>query len=230
MSSSPAQGVGLPGARKAGPEQRPSAAASGARRRPGWLWGGIGTVLVSAVGFTLIATELGGRTDVLVLARDVPAGHVLAAGDLRSVEVAAEAGVVPVADRGRVLGRQARVPLVAGSLLALGQVGERADFPPAGRSQVSLPVETGAAPPELARGERVGVLPGPAADGGSSIKGAEGEAPDAVVGTVTGVKAPESAGGVRVVTVLVETGAVRRVTEFEHPRIVVLPAEGREAP
>ena len=36
---------------------------------------------------------------MLVLARDVPAGHVLTAGDLRSVEVAAEAGVVPVADR-----------------------------------------------------------------------------------------------------------------------------------
>nr|WP_237556134.1 SAF domain-containing protein [Streptomyces sp. SID5914] len=194
------------------------------------MWGGIGTVLVSAVGFTLIATELGGRTDVLVLAKDVPAGHVLTAGDLRSVEVAADAGVVPVADRGRVLGRQLRVPVVAGSLLAPGQVGERADFPPTGWSQVSLAVETGAAPPDLARGERVAVLPGPATDGGSAEKGADGDAPAAVVGTVTGVKAPESAGGVRVVTALVETGAVRRAAGFEHPRIVVLPAEGREAP
>ncbi|WP_308297027.1 MULTISPECIES: SAF domain-containing protein [unclassified Streptomyces] len=187
-------------------------------------------MLVSAVGFTLIATELGGRTDVLVLARDVPAGHVLTAGDLRSVEVAAEAGVVPVADRARVLGRQARVPLVAGSLLAVGHIGERADFPPPGWSQVSLAVETGGAPPELARGERVAVLPGLSSDGGSAEKDAEGKAPAAVVGTVTGVKAPESASGVRVVTVLVETGAVRRAAAFEHPRIVVLPAEGREAP
>ncbi|MBT2676241.1 SAF domain-containing protein [Streptomyces sp. ISL-14] len=230
MSSPPAKGVGLPGARKAGPEQRPSAVASGARRRPGWVWGGVGAVLVSAIGFTLIATELGGRTDVLVLARDVPAGRVLTAGDLRSVEVAAEAGVVPVADRARVLGRQARVPLVAGSLLAMGQVGERADFPPSGWSQVSLAVETGGAPPELSRGERVAVLPGPSSDGGSAGKDAEEKAPAAVVGTVTGVEAPESASGVRVVTVLVETGAVRRAAAFEHPRIVVLPAEGREAP
>lgn len=230
MPSPPAPGIGLPGARKGGPEQRPPAHGGGVKRRPGWLWGGIGAVLASAVGFTLIATELGGRTDVLVLARDLPAGHVLTAGDLRSVEVAAEAGVVRVADRAQVVGRQARVPLVAGSLLAMGQIGKRADFPPSGWSQLSLAVETGGAPPELARGERVAVLPGPSTDGASVDKEAEDKAPAAVVGTVTGVKAPESASGVRVVTVLVETGAVRRAAEFEHPRIVVLPAEGREAP
>lgn len=231
MSSSSVKGtgVGLPGARRAGPEQRPSDLAGGARRRPAWLWGGVSAVLVSAVGFTLIAVELGGRTDVLVLARDVPAGHVLTARDLRSVEVAADAGVVPTAGRGRVLGRQATVPLVAGSLLSPGQVGERAGYPPAGWSQVSLAVETGGAPPELARGDRVAVLPGAA--GVAVAEGAEDEKVSAaVVGTVAGVKDPESAGGVRVVTVLVETGAVRRASEFEHPRIAVLPAEGREIP
>ncbi|MEV0112544.1 SAF domain-containing protein [Streptomyces sp. NPDC050844] len=189
-------------------------------------------MLVSAVGFTLIASALGERSDVLVVARDVPAGHVLEARDLRSVQVAAEGGVVPVADRGRVVGRQTRVPLVRGSLLSRGQFGERAVFPPKGQSEVALAVESGGASPELARGQRVAVLPGPSGLGAAKEGEGEGEekAPGAVVGTVTGVKASESAGGPRVVTVLTETGAIRRAAGLEHPRVVVLPAQGREAP
>ncbi|MER6091286.1 SAF domain-containing protein [Streptomyces bluensis] len=184
-------------------------------------------MVVSAVGFTLVAQAVGERDQVLVLARDVPAGRVLKPTDLRVVGVAAETGVVPLADRGTVLGRRARVPLVAGSLLAPGQVGTSAVFPPKGFSQVALAVEPGGAPPELARGERVAVLSGPA---GAGAVGDEEKEPSAVAGTVTGVREPESAGGPRVVTVLVETGAARRAAQLEHPRVVVLPAQGREAP
>ncbi|WP_078492404.1 SAF domain-containing protein [Streptomyces yerevanensis] len=230
MSSSAVKGGGfqVPGARGSGPEQRP--VVTGARRRRlGWVWAGLGAVVVSAVGFTLVAQAVGEREQVLVLARDVPAGRLLKPGDLRVVEVAADAGVVPLADRDTVLGRQARVPLVAGSLLAPGQVGARADFPPKGFSQVALAVEPGGAPPDLARGERVAVLPGPAGAGAVSDE-AEEKAVSAVAGTVTGVRAAESAGGPRVVTVLVETGAARRAAQLEHPRVVVLPAQGREAP
>lgn len=189
------------------------------------MWGGVGAVLASAVGFTVIAAQLGGRAEVLVLAKDVPAGQVLTAKDLRVVQVAAEAGVVPVEQRGSVLGRRARVPLVAGSLLSMRQVGQWADYPPAGWSQVSLAVETGSAPPDLMEGERVAVLPGPST---ATVSDAESTGPAAVVGTVAGVKGAESAGGVRVVTLLVETGAARRAASFEHPRIVVLPVGGGE--
>ncbi|MFE6287856.1 SAF domain-containing protein [Streptomyces sp. NPDC057877] len=196
------------------------------RRRLGWVWAGTGAVVASAVGFALVAQAVGEREQVLVLARDVPVGAVLKPGDLRAVEVAADAGVVSVGDRGSVLGRRARVPLVAGALLAPGQVGTRGAFPPKGFSQVALAVEPGGAPPGLARGERVAVLPGPA---GAGAEGGEEES-SAVVGTVTGVREPKSVGGPRVVTVLVETGAARRAVQFEGPRVVVLPAEGREAP
>ncbi|WP_310726914.1 SAF domain-containing protein [Streptomyces sp. N2A] len=184
---------------------------------------------VSAVGFAVAAQAMGERTQVLVLARDVQAGQVLKQQDLRVVQVAAERGVVPVADRGAVLGRKVRVPLVAGALLAPRQVGTSAGFPPPGHSQVAIPVEPGGAPPDLSQGERVAVLPGPAETG--AVEGvAMEEAPSGVVGTVTDVRAPESAGGPRVVTVLVETAAARRAAQLEHPRVVVLPAEGREAP
>ncbi|MER6146228.1 SAF domain-containing protein [Streptomyces sparsogenes] len=187
-------------------------------------------MVVSAIGFALVASAVGERGKVLVLARDVPAGHVLTAGDLREVEVASETGVVPVADRAGVLGRRARVPLVAGSLLAPGQYGGRRAFPPKGQSEVAFALEAGSASPGVVRGDRVAVLEGPGGTGRGVADGDGAVGPAPVVGTVTGVKAPESPGGVRVVTVLVETGAVRRAAGIEHPRVVVLPAEGREAP
>lgn len=216
----------VPGARGSGPEQQPMV--TGARRRRlGWVWGGVGAVVVSAIGFTLIAQVVGERDQVLVLDRDVPAGGVLKPGDLRVVEVAADTGVVRLEDRGTVLGRRAKVPLLAGALLAPGQVGSSAAFPAKGFSNVALAVEPGGAPPDLARGERVAVLPGPA---GVEAVTEEEQVPSAVVGTVTGVREPESAGGPRVVTVLVETGSARRAAQLEHPRVVVLPAQGREAP
>ncbi|GAA2110252.1 SAF domain-containing protein [Streptomyces synnematoformans] len=219
-------GLRVPGARRSGPEQQP--VVTGARRRRlGWVWGGVGAVVVSAVGFTLIAQVVGERDEVLVLGRDVPAGGVLKPGDLRVVEVAADVGVVRLEDRGTVLGRRVKVPLVAGALLAPGQVGKSAAFPAEGFSEVALAVEPGGASPDLARGERVAVLPGPA--GAEAVVEEEGVS-SAVVGTVTGVAEPESAGGPRVVTVVVETAAARRAAQVEHPRVVVLSARGREAP
>ncbi|MEU7314898.1 SAF domain-containing protein [Streptomyces sp. NPDC007083] len=197
-----------------------------------WVWGGASAVLVSAVGFTWIVSAVGERADVLVLARDVPAGKVLTAQDLRTVQVAADSGVIPVERRGEALGRQARVPLVAGSLLSPGMVGHSADFPPKGSSQVTLALEAAAAPSNLARGDRVAILPGPEDEAPVGDKDEEvaEELPSAVVGTVAGTRAPKAVGGVREVRVLVATAAVRRATQIAHPRLVVLPASSREAP
>lgn len=203
----------------------------GRRRRLGWAWAGAGAVVVSAVGFTLVAQEVGHRTEVLEVAHDVPPGAVLKASDLRVVQVAADSGVVPASQRAKVLGQLVRAPLVAGSLLAPGQVGARADFPPTGFSQVALAVDAGGAPPDLSQGQRVALLPGPA-PGTADVAGDGAAAPPdpVVVGTVTSVQAPESAGGPRVVSVLVATGAARRAAGLESPRVVVLPPQGREAP
>jgi hypothetical protein len=188
-------------------------------------------VVVSAVGFTLVAQEVGQRTEVLEVAHDVPPGAVLKAGDLRVVQVAAESGVVPVSQRAKVLGQLVRAPLIAGSLLAPGQVGARSDFPPTGFSQVALAVDAGGAPPDLSPGQRVALLPGPASESaGVAVDGVAAAPVPVVVGAVTAVEAPASAGGPRVVTVLVETGAARRAAVLEAPRIVILPAQGREAP
>ncbi|WP_432046009.1 SAF domain-containing protein [Streptomyces asiaticus] len=221
-------GSGLPGARRSDPQQRPVAATGGVRRRPGWVWAGVGTVVVSAVGFVMVASAVGEREKVLVLARDVPVGHVLTADDLRQTEVASGTGVVLAADRARVLGQRAKVPLVGGSLLAPGQFGGARAFPPRGQSEVAFAIEVGNASPEVVRGDRVAVLEGPGGAAGRSGEEKEDVAP--VVGTVTAAKTTGTPGGPRVVTVLVETGAVRRAAGLEHPRVVVLPAVGREAP
>lgn len=218
----------VPGGRSAFPEQRVDT--TGRRRRPGWIWGGLGAVLVSAVGFTWIASSVGQREEVLIVARDVAAGSVLTAKDLRSVNVAADSGVIPVESRENALGERARIPLVTGTLLSPTMVGHSADFPPKGRSQVTFAVEAAASPSDLARGDRVAVLPGPDGQDVSAEQAEEQEQESSVVGTVTGMRAPESASAVREVRVLVDTAAVRVATSIAHPRIVVLPAQGREAP
>ncbi|WP_245997256.1 SAF domain-containing protein [Streptomyces armeniacus] len=187
-------------------------------------------MLVSAVGFTWVVSTVGERQEVLILARDVAAGQVLTTKDLRSVKVASDVGVIPVESRGEALGERARVPLVAGALLSPRMIGRSAVFPPQGKSQVTFAVEAGAGPSDLARGDRVAVLPGP--DGQAvATEEEQGQEPESsVVGTVTGVRSPQSAGGVREVRVLVDTAAVRTATDIQHPRVVVLPAQGREAP
>ncbi|MBL1102813.1 flagellar biosynthesis protein FlgA [Streptomyces sp. 205] len=192
------------------------------------MWAGVGTVVVSAVGFSLVASAAGEREKVLALTRDVSAGDVLEVRDLRQAEAASETGVVPAADSAEVLGRRARVPLVAGSLLAPGQFGGQRAYPREGQSEVAFAIEAGSASPHVTRGDRVAVLEGP--DGAGTPASGEEETAAPVVGTVAEAKAPESPGGARTVTVLMETGAVRRAAGIEHPRVVVLPAEGREAP
>jgi hypothetical protein len=167
----------------------------------------------------------GERQPVLAVAQDVPAGQVIEAGDLREVQVAADAGVVPAAEAASVIGQVAAVPLAGGSLLAPGQVGSEGAYPPEGLSEVSFAVTAGGAP-EVERGQRVAVFPGPA-----STASLTDEAPDAavspVVGTVTQViERGEAEGGEREVSVLIESVAAERAAGVEDPRVVVLTPGG----
>ncbi|MEV0093708.1 SAF domain-containing protein [Streptomyces sp. NPDC050738] len=188
-------------------------------------------VALPAAGFAWITAYAGDRTPVLMVARDVPAGRVLGVGDLRVVQVAADRGVVPAGRQAQVLGKRATGPLVAGSLLAPGEFGTQKEYPPKGFSVLSFAVEAGSAPPRLEPGERIAVLEG--AEHGSAAGGgqaADEKSAPVVVGTVAGVKEPVATGGPRVLTMLAETSTVRRATQMQQPRVVVLPSEGREAP
>lgn len=113
------------------------------RRRRGVLAGGL---MLTALGGTLVAWFVGaagGRTDVLVVARDVPYGQTLVAGDLTLTAVAVDTLVdtVPADQLDVALGQVAAADLLAGSLLAPGQI--TADTPP-GEGEVLVPMPVSA--------------------------------------------------------------------------------------
>ncbi|MBE3204744.1 hypothetical protein IHE48_27980 [Frankia sp. CH37] len=117
-------------------------------------------VALSVAAFVAVGNERQARRDLLLVARDVPAGQVLTAQDLRAVSVGAAGGVDVVAADGvaAVLGRVAVVPLLAGSLLPAGAVGDGSRVPPEGQALVGASLRAGQFPPGLARGDRVSIL------------------------------------------------------------------------
>jgi Flp pilus assembly protein CpaB len=109
-----------------GPRLRPRGAHAGsgkparaARRlaRPVPL-AGIALVLIALVGYWSVYSATTSRTLVLVPTRDLPAGAVLRAGDIRSAELAGDGTVMNsvVAEQriGRVVGRRLAAPVSAG--------------------------------------------------------------------------------------------------------------------
>jgi Flp pilus assembly protein CpaB len=109
---------------------------------------GLALLLAGVVGTVGVVQRAGQRTPVLVMARDVPAGQVIDARDVRVVEVGLAPGVAAlrVGERGRVVGQVARAPLSAGQVLGPTAV---ADTPLLEAGQVLMSV---AVAPEHAAG------------------------------------------------------------------------------
>ncbi|WP_331738735.1 SAF domain-containing protein [Embleya sp. NBC_00896] len=215
-----------------GAAKKPPAAVGERRRRRGWLWGGIALVVVAGLVFALLAQRLGDRHTVLALSRPVPAGQVIADGDLRRVQVAEDGGLglFRDGDRAQVVGRVALVPLEAGALLQRSFLGETEAFPPAGRAVVSVSIKPGGAPAQLREGQRVAVMEAaqPAAAAGTAPAS---EPPAArVVATVVTVGGAAANTQDFAVSLLVEIPASRVVTAMREPRLVVLPATTAEVP
>ncbi|MET9293076.1 SAF domain-containing protein [Streptomyces sp. NPDC003077] len=191
-------------------------------------------MIASSVGFTALLAQAGRKVPVLVVTRSMPAGAVVSDRDVREVRLGVDdaAGhVVLAADRNAVVGRTTTVPLVEGALLAPQELGDQADYPPAGKAEVSFAVEPGGLPAGLAAGQRVAVLPGAAsvaaAEPGDRMRGG---APAPLVGTVREVEAGESDSAASTVTALVETAAAGRAATIDKPRVVVLSPMTREVP
>ncbi|TQS09878.1 hypothetical protein FLX07_02120 [Microbispora bryophytorum] len=95
------------------------------KRRPAMAVVGVLAVVLSAVTVLQVYQLAAHRTQVLVMARDVPIGQVIEAQDLSSLGV----GVVPgmqwirTRDRDGVIGKRATADLKAGTLLAPSQLG-----------------------------------------------------------------------------------------------------------
>jgi hypothetical protein len=188
-------------------------------------------VVVSVAVFVVLSAARDGQRQVLMLTRDVPAGHVLAAEDLRSVSVSL-GGEVDAVDAGRsaaVVGQPVALPLTAGSLLAAKQLGE-SRVPPTGQAVVGIAAKPGQYPPGLRTGDRVSVLSttdtaASVAAGGSGQANASGGALDAEGARVDGLVVAVAAGEAATAGVVVSV----QVADADADAVARAAAEGRVA-
>lgn len=82
---------------------------------------GIALVLLAAAGYAAVYSGTTQRTPVVVVTRDLPAGAVVAASDLRVGELAGDRsvldGLVPDADLAEIVGRRLAAPVTQGAPL-----------------------------------------------------------------------------------------------------------------
>lgn len=183
-------------------------AAPGKRRSVPYAVLGVVLVAACALGFLVTSVSLGARSAVLALSSTVKAGQVITAGDLRSVQVAAGAGVavIPASDQSSVLGRTAAVTLTAGSLLTRGELGV-STVPGTGGAVVSVLVKFGAYPVDLAPGARVAVATGTTTTTGSSAAGGTVPLSGDPQATVLAVTASSTADGSAAVELETDTAS-----------------------
>lgn len=165
--------------------QMPRAGAVKNRRRPALAalavliiaLGGMG----SWVGFSLLSN----RVQVLTVVKDVPAGTQVSEEHLGQAGVALEPGVksVPVADKGEVVGKRAKVALTAGSLLHRGQVTDE-QLVKAGEQVIPVGLKPALLPASsLVPGQAIQIMrvPGPGGNVDEPSKGEEADEAATVV-------------------------------------------------
>jgi Flp pilus assembly protein CpaB len=199
-------------------------------RRPGLIAAAVLLIVGFALTGGLLVSNAAGKTEVLVAAGPVPAGHVVTAGDLRAVSVAGGVRAIPAADLSTVVGRTAAVALVGGQLLNRDMLTEAA-VPGAGQAMVGLALGPGRLPADgLAPGDRVQAIAVPnAAAAGASL-----DAPRVLaIGEVFAVRADAASGGDTLITLLVPTDAAGRLAAHgasDQVSLIKVPAAPVAAP
>jgi hypothetical protein len=195
----------------------PALVAPRGRRRP---WVIVGGIVLAGIGALIVVTlvaSAGDRTSVLRVARDVPYGATITAADVTRTEVAVDAAVGTVAadDLAGVVGRSAASNLVAGSLLAPGQLSPAGPLT-TGDVLVPLALASGRIPAGgLETGDRLLIVDTPPADADPPAT-----APRTFEVTVARVGAPDL-NGVSVVDVV--------APEADGPAVAARAATGRFA-
>lgn len=158
------------------PAQPPSvvSVARPTSRRPSWVL--IGSLLVglSALMGAWVFTATSERISVMVAARDIEPGEVIDAGDLRVVEMGAtgELRAVQPSQQSLIVGRAARGPIPAGTVLNTDLFADQGQTIPAGMVVVGASLEAGAAPTsDLRAGDSVDVLGVERTTGASPVEG-----------------------------------------------------------
>jgi len=192
----------------------------------------LGITLVGgcALAAALALSQLSGSTSVLALARDVPAGKLLEAADLKVVEMGNSTGVSSVAatDQDRLLGRPAAVPLLAGTLLTRQEVGSPAVIAGPNEAVVAVAGKPGQFPPGLAVGNRVQAVDSGVGEGAGAAAGTADVLTSPIPGTVVAVdQNPGAAGAGAVVSLRVTSTSalqVARAAALGRVSLILIPA------
>lgn len=162
-------------------------------------WSVVALCIVLAVICALTAAwavnSASDRTQVLAVARDVPAGQALTAGDVTVAEVSADAALspLPAAQKSSVVGRRTAVDLRQGGLLLASQLAPGSGLGD-DQEQVGVQVRRGMAPAgTLAPGDKVKAVTTPAQ--GDDLPKSD-TAPESMPATVVSVSRPDASGTV----------------------------------
>lgn len=203
--------------------------ASARRVRPAYLKAGAGLVAVCGVGGGVLLSSIGGRVSVLQVAVPVPAGQKVTAEDLRTTDVAADAGLglVPASQESQIVGRITAVPLVAGDLVTESKVGSSAVFPPVGQAVASAELKAGSFPAELKAGDQVAVQINTEGQGtGPAPQAPADPLKNAMTATVVSVRNAQQTGSVDV-SLLTDAASAARIGQAgSNPVSVIVLAPG----
>lgn len=180
---------------------------------------GILISLAAIAAILLIFATLDKRVAVLQITRDVPAGTQLSAADLRTIEVSADSSleVVPAADLDAIVGRYAKVRMVAGTLLAAPSL-QAGPLVSPGSSVVAITVAAGELPVGLRERSQLQLV-FPLADGAAT-----GSVPgEPILGRAVGLPtAPDSVTGSLSLSVEVAAADGPRLAAAKQVRVVLL--------
>jgi hypothetical protein len=141
----------------------PSVAVPRGRRRPAFVVAGVAMVVIGALAAVWLVSSIGQRSDVVVMARDVPYGATMTADDLTTTAVSVDPSVstVPAGDTADVIGQVAATTLSKGALLTHSDVTSQGVVRP-GQVLVPLPLTVERVPAGgLTAGEAVLIVDAP---------------------------------------------------------------------
>ncbi|MFG3134352.1 SAF domain-containing protein [Streptomyces tendae] len=192
-------------AQAAGPVAPPRVSAR--RRRPGVIALSLALIAAGGTGVAVLLLQVGDRTDVVTVVRDVQVGQVLTEQDLRKASVALDPAVKAVRadDVDSIVGQRAAVELKPGSLLSPSQV-TKDSLVKAGEQLVPIGLKPEQVPATaLVPGQRVQLVHVPGQGAAETGEEPADDSPQSIVGRV--VKASKAAPGTGVVVVDVATTA-----------------------
>ncbi|GAA3745135.1 hypothetical protein HDA32_005148 [Spinactinospora alkalitolerans] len=208
-------------------------------RRWRWLAAGAGLMVLGALAVVTALGQVDQRSGIVAAARDLPAGHVVGAGDLQVAEIAGgeSLAVIPAAQLDVLIGRTVLAPIGEDAPIAEGTLGADADHPGAGEAVVSASLADNRVPESLRSGAYVSLITtgqGEGDGGGDSADAEESAAasgPSEVIEARVQTVTPPGEGGeetrVELVVDGVDAAEVARAASADALAVVEVSGRGR---